>query len=404
MLINFMNLSKLRADFPLLTKGHVIYFDNACMSLKPIQVIKAMGDYYADYPACTGRSKHRLSERVEQAIESARRSLAKFIGAKNPREIIFTKNTTESLNLFYNSFPFKKADIILTTDKEHNSNLLPIQRMAKERGIVHKIVPSNSDNTFNIETFHSMMSKAVRIVSVVHTSNLDGVTVPVKEITKIAKDYGSLVLVDGAQSVPHRPIDVKRLGIDGLAWSGHKMLGPTGTGCLWLRPEIAEQLNPFILGGDTVANTTYTSYELLPSPNKFEAGLQNYAGIIGLGAAADYLKRIGLEDIERYETRLNREITEAIADIPGLSIIGPEPEKRSGIISFNIRGLDHHQIALLLDKLANIAVRSGQHCVHSWFNAKGLKGSVRASLYFYNTSEEGQIFAETLHKIARLKK
>jgi cysteine desulfurase/selenocysteine lyase len=399
-----MDVSKIRNDFPILAKAKPpIYFDNACMSLKPVQVIQAITEYYESYPACAGRSVHRLSDRVEQEIERARQTIAKLVGAKS-KEIIFTRNTTEALNLFYHSFPFKKGDVILTTDKEHNSNLLPIQKMAKERGILYQIVPSKPDNIFDIEKFNSMMSKKVRVVSMVHTSNLDGVTNPVKEIAKIAKDYGSVVLLDGAQSVPHRPIDVKKLGIDGLAWSGHKMCGPTGTGCLWLASNILEDLNPFMLGGDTVSNSTYKSYQLLPPPARFEAGLQDYAGIIGFGAAAQYLQKIGLNTIEKYELQLNKMLTESISDIPGLSIIGPQdPALRSGILSFTIKGLDHHQIALLLDRMANIAVRSGQHCVHSWFNARGIKGSVRASLYFYNTNEEVKTFAETLKKIAGLK-
>jgi len=401
-----MNIPKLRQDFPILAKPKPpVYFDNACMSLKPVQVIQAMRDYYENYPACAGRSVHRMSNQVEQMVVSSRKKISKFIGAKKPEEMIFTKNTTESLNLFYNSFPFQKGDVILATDKEHNSNLLPIQKISKEKGLEYKIIPSKTDNTFDIEKFKSMMSRHVRLVSIVHASNLDGVANPVKEIANIAKDSGAFVLLDGAQSVPHRPVDVSKLGIDAIAWSGHKMCGPTGTGALWVKSELQEQLAPFMLGGDTVSNTTYTDYSLLPSPERFEAGLQDYAGIIGFGAAAEYLQKIGLESIEKHEKTLNKEISELISNISGLSIIGPkEPSLRSGIVSFNISGLDHHQIAMILDKLANIAVRSGQHCVHSWFNAKGMKGSVRASLYFYNTLEEGQKFAETLAKIAKLRK
>jgi len=398
-----MNADKVRGDFPVLSKG-VVYLDSACMSLKPRQVVWKMNEYYNEYPACAGRSNHRLGEAAKNAYEDARKTIAKLIGAK-PEEIIFTRNTTEAINLVAHSLPLKKGDVVLGTDKEHNSNLVPWQLLA-EKGVKHTVVFSKSDNTFDMDKYGALLKKNVRLVSMVHTSNLDGVTNPAKEIVKKAHDNGSLVLLDGAQSVPHQRIDVHRLDVDFLAFSGHKMLGPTGTGILYARKDAMEKLRPFMAGGDTVANTTYDSHEFLDPPEMFEAGLQDYAGFIGLAEAARYLQSFGFENIERLETNLNRRLTEGLVSLgPGAAdIIGPKDSSlRSSITSFNLKGMDHHQAALMLDKIGSVMVRSGQHCVHSWFNAHGIKGSVRASLYLYNNEKDIDVFMETIKKIAKLR-
>ena len=396
-----LNAEKIRQDFPILAKRFnnkpIIYFESACMTLKPQSVLDAMSEYYTDYTACVGRSAHKLGRTATEKYAEARAKIAKFIGAK-PEEIIFTRNTTESINLIAHSLDFKSGDIVLTTDKEHNSNLLPWQILS---GIKHKICHSKSDGTFDIENFKK--SFPAKLVSIVHTSNLDGATIPAKDAIKIAHDNKSLVLLDAAQSVPHKKIDVKKIDADFIAFSGHKMLGPTGIGVLYGKYELLEKLKPFMVGGNTVKNTTYAEHEFLNPPEKFEAGLQNYAGAIGFGAAIDYLQKVGMENIELHEIELNKLISDGISEIPGLKILGPNPELRSGIISFLIDKMDIHYIAQMLDKLENIAVRSGQHCVHSWFNAHKLPGSVRASLYLYNTKDEAKIFVETLKKIAELR-
>lgn len=401
-----MNVEKIRKDFPVLQQKingkPIIYFDNACMSLRPRQVIEAMNEYYEKYPACAGRSIHKLGAIVTEKYISARKTIAKFIGAKT-EEIVFTRNTTEGINLVANSLSLKKNDTVITTDREHNSNLLPWQILTKTKGIVHKIVKSKEDMIFDLEKFEEMMNKNVRLVSMVHTSNLDGYTIPAKEIIKITHDYDALVMLDGAQSVPHKPVNVKKLDVDFLVFSGHKMLGPSGTGVLYGKYHLLEELRPFLVGGDTVQNSTYSSHTLLDPPEKFEAGLQDYAGAIGLASAIKYLESIGIENIARYEVELNKLITKNL-DIPGLTIIGPrKPELRSGIISFNIQGIGFHDIAIMLDDMENIMIRSGQHCVHSWFNANKIEGCARASLYLYNTKEEAEKFIEALNKIGRLR-
>jgi cysteine desulfurase/selenocysteine lyase len=402
-----LDLERIREDFPILKNGlegkPVIYFDNACMSLRPKQVMQAMNEYYEQYPACAGRSIHKLGKKATDKVAEARRTIAKFLGARKAEEVIFTRNATEAINLVAHSLYFKKGDIVITTDREHNSNLLPWQLLSKRVGVEHRIAYSNENMEFDLEKFANMMNERVKLVSVVHSSNLDGYALPAKEIIKIAHENGSLVMLDGAQSAPHKQVDVRKLDVDFFALSGHKMLGPSGTGALYGRYELLEKMEPFMIGGDTVQNTTYDSFVLLKPPEKFEAGLQNYAGSIGFAEAARYLEKVGKENIEKHENELNKFISERLMQMDGVSIIGPKQvEVRGGIISFNIKGLEYHEIALMLDE-KNIMVRSGQHCMHSWFNAHKIPGCVRVSLYLYNTKEEAEKFLSALGEIAKLR-
>lgn len=398
------NAEKIRKDFEVFKTG-VIYFDNACMSLKPNQVIDKIGEYYKNYPACGGRSQHNLAKKVEEEVMKARHEVAKFINAAEDGEIIFTKNTTESINLVANSLGLEEGDEVVISDKEHNSNLIPWLKLKKDKGIKVIVCESNSDNSFNITNFKECLTPRTKLVSVVHSSNLDGVTNPVEEIIKIAHDNESLVLIDGAQSAPHKEIDIKKMGTDFFAFSGHKMLGPSGTGVLYGKKEALENLNQFIVGGETVVDSTYTDFKPEKVPERFEAGLQDYAGIIGLGEACRYLKKIGLKNIEKHEIKLNILLTELLKGENKIKIIGPkDAEKRGGIFSFNIEGMSVHDIAGILNSSKKIAVRSGAHCVHSWFNSHKLNGSVRVSFYLYNTEEEVKVFAEEIKKIARLGK
>jgi cysteine desulfurase/selenocysteine lyase len=398
-----LNPEKIREDFKLLNGDKApIYFDSACMSLKPNQVVEAMNDYYFNFPACAGRSSHKLGDKVTKKVKEARQLVAKFINAKDENEIIFTRNTSEGINLLANSFGFQKGDIILITDKEHNSNLVPWLVLRDKIGIEVKICPSKEDNTFDLEKF-SEMAKGVKLVSIVHTSNLDGVTNPAKEIIEIAHQNRALVFLDAAQSMPHRKVDVRDLNVDFMAFSGHKMLGPTGTGVFYGKGKLLGKLSPFLVGGDTVEYTTYEDYKMLPLPEKFEAGLQDYAGIIGLGAAVKYLSQIDFDDIKEHELKLNKYITDKMSKFPQIKIIGPkDPSLRSGIINFYIDGVDMHKFALMLDNMADISIRSGQHCVHSWFQDRKIQNSARISLYIYNTMEEAEIFIKNLNKIIKI--
>ncbi len=398
-----MQDSDIRNSFPILrshTGKPLIYFDNACQSLRPLPVIEAINRYYTEYPACGGRSMHSLGKRVDEEVDKAREKIAQFIGAKKKEEIVFTRNTTEGINLVANSLGLTGGDIVITSDKEHNSNLIPWQILRKI-GIIHKIIPSRADNTFDLTAFKASLDKNVKLISICYTSNLDGVTNPIPEIIELAHAYDIPVLVDAAQAAPHQKIKVQDvLDVDFLAFSGHKVLGPSGTGVLYGKYKLLEKLSPFLVGGDTVASTTYETAEFLPPPEKFEAGLQDYAGIVGLGEAVRFIEKIGFDRITKQEQLLNSYLTEELKSLPGIHIIGPkEAEKRGGILSFYVDGVDSHQIALMLSSSAQIMVRSGQFCVHSWFNAHKIAGAVRISLAFYNTIEEAEYFVAELKKI-----
>ncbi|MBN2043339.1 MAG: cysteine desulfurase [Candidatus Aenigmarchaeota archaeon] len=371
------------------------------MTLRPVQVIDKIREYYEQYSACGERSIHKLGKGVDEEAEKAKKILRKFLNAKREEEIIFTKNTTEGINLVANAMEWKKEDVIVSSDKEHNSNLLPWQLLIP-KGIRHLIVKSNPDNTFNLEAFEEKMNRDVKLVSMVHTSNLDGVTFPAKEIIKISHDHGAKVLLDAAQSIPHLPIDVRKLDVDLMAFSGHKMVGPSGTGILYGKKDMLESMKPFMVGGGTVIDTHYQTAKFEELPQKYEAGLQNYAGLMGLGEAANYIMRIGKENIEKQEKILNSIITKGMEGMK-FRIIGPQdPEKRGSVVSFVPEKISPHEVAMMADEMENICLRSGAHCVHSWFNEHNLEGTTRASLYFYNTKEEAEKLIETLGKINEL--
>jgi cysteine desulfurase/selenocysteine lyase len=389
-----MNTDKIRQDFPILHKG-IVYLDSACQSLRPIQVIEKINEYYKEYPGCGGRSYHTISKKVDEEVLNARKAIQKFFNAKKPEEIVFTKNTTEGINLVANAICLQSGDAVLSSDKEHNSNLIPWQMLAK-KGIKHEFY------TFgDISDFKSKLHRNVKLVATGHTSNMDGTTQPVQEMIKIAHENRIPVMLDGAQSAPHKPVDFRKTDADFFACSGHKMMAPSGTGILYGKYELLEKLNSFMTGGETVEDSTYEKCTFLKPPEKFEAGLQHYAGIIGFGEAVKYLGRIGMENIMKHETELNRKITEALAG--KVSILGPqEADKRGSIFSFNIGKMDPHEIAIMLDSSAKIMIRSGAHCVHSWFNKHGLKGSARASLYVYNNMADAEKFIKEIEKIHSL--
>ena len=394
-----MNIEKIRKDFKIYNKkikGSLpIYLDSACVTLKPNQVIEAMNKYYNEFPACAGRSTHTFGRKITEEVHKARKTIQKFINAKRPNEIIFTRNTTEGINLIANSLKLKKGDIVLTSDKEHNSGLIPFM-LLKNRGIEHKTFQFG-----NLDDFKNKLTEDVRLISTVITSNLDGTSQPVKEIIKLAHKNGALVLLDGAQAIPHKETNVRKLDVDFLVFSGHKMLGPSGMGVLYGKLNLLKELKPFIMGGETVKNSTYDSFEIEDIPERFEAGLQNYSGIMGFAEAIRYLQKVKMKNIEKHEQELNQYISEKLSEM-GITILGgSDPKKRSGIISFNIKGIHNHEVAGMLNESSNVMIRSGMHCVHSWFNAHHLDGSARISLYLYNTKDECDILIKEIKKIGR---
>ena len=394
--------SQLRQDFPTLdTENPPVYLDNACMTLRPKPVIEAIKSYYEQSPGCGGRSVHRYATTVSRKMMDCRKKMAELFNARESNEIIFTKNATHSLNQVAKGLSWEKGDVVLTTDREHNSNLVPWLQLEEEQGIDHRVIKSNDDNTFNLENFENACVEAgnnLKMVSLSHVGNLDGIATPVKEATKTAKDFGALVCIDGAQSTPHMKVDVQDLGIDFMAFSIHKMMGPSGMGGLWGRMELLESMRSIQSGGSTVDTSHYDSLTWSKPPARFEGGLGNYAGILGTSAAIDYISKIDLDAVHEHEVSLNRVMTSILKDVNGLRIIGPEdPAQRGGICSILLDNIDAHDIAILLDEAAGVMVRSGMHCVHSWFNAKGIdRGSLRASAYLYNTEDEVKLFAETL--------
>ena len=375
-----------RSDFPALAgREPPAYLDSACMSLVPRPVLGAMEAYYREYPGCAGRSLHRFAEEVGRRYEAARAAHARFFGGVDPNGVVFLRNATEAINLVGQGLPWRRGDRVLISDQEHNSNLIVWQRLARERGIRLEVLPLPDDGSFDPDALAQHLSRPVRLVSLFHTSNLDGRSLPVREIAEEAHDRGALVLFDGCQAAPHEAVDLGRIGADFYAVSGHKMLGPTGTGVLLGRPEALESLRPLVVGGETVAWSTLSDHALRPPPYRFEAGLQNYAGVIGAHAALDYLTRVGFEEVHRRALDLNRRVSRALAGERRLRLLGPAaPEERPSIFAFALDGIDPNDTALFLDEGHRVMVRSGMHCVHSYYERRGLPGNVRASFYLYN--------------------
>lgn len=398
-----MDANKLREDFPLYASEDkdIIYLDSACQTLRPRPVMQAMQEYYEAYPACGGRSVHRFATKVSIKVEEAREKVASLIGCPDPNCIIFTKNCTEAINLVAKGLSLRKGDAVLTTDMEHNSNHVPWLQLSKTMGLRHRFVKTPGTGLFDMTEYEKSLSREVRLVSMVHTNNVTGTTIPETEIIKRAHDHGSLVMLDGAQSAPHRPIDVEAMGVDMFALSAHKMLGPAGVGVLYAKMEVLEHLEPLISGGGSVGITDYDHVEFLPPPEKFEAGLLNYSGIIGTGAAADYLKAIGMNEIADHETRLNRLVTEGLKDLPELSILEPHnPTLRGGLFPFNIRGMGSHDVAMIIDEMAKVLIRSGMHCMHPFFLSRHIDGCARASFYIYNNEDECARFVDAVKAVA----
>ncbi len=399
-----MDVSELRSHFPTLQVDDApIYLDNACMTLRPQQVIEAVQQYYSNNPSCAGRSVHRWGMSVSQTVSRCRRKLADFIGAKQAREVIFTPNATHSINQIAAGMEWSEGDIVITSDREHNSNLIPWLKL-KNQGVELRTVPSFADNTFDMEAFETACADAgknLRMVSLVHVGNLDGVEIPIIDASKVTHDCGAIMHVDGAQSAPHIPINVEDLGCDLFSFSIHKMLGPTGVGALWGKEEILSTLEPICAGGGTVSSASASDFDLRAIPDRLEGGLGHYAGICGTEAALDLLSNYNMHDFAAQEIKINETITKGINHLPGVEIIGPsDASKRGGICSIELENLDIQNVGILMDEVGSVFVRSGLHCVNQWFEPRGnSQGSLRASAYAYNTVEEAKSFVDTFTEI-----
>ncbi|HNX16751.1 MAG TPA: aminotransferase class V-fold PLP-dependent enzyme [Methanoregula sp.] len=389
-------VEEIRRDFPIL--GDIIYLDNGATSFSPEPVIAAMVEFEHRYRANVGRGVHRLTSIASQRYWHAHEKVAEFIGGKNG-VTVFTKNTTESVNMVAQGLGWNPGDHVITTILEHHSNLLPWRRLARQ-GVATDIIGINPDYSLDLSALEQAITGSTRIVAVTHASNVLGVVTPVKEIAKICHDHGVLLLVDGAQAAPHLPVDVSDLGCDFYCFSGHKMLGPTGTGVLWMKEPVIE---PFVLGGGMVESVTADSYTLAQGYQQYEAGTPNIAGGIGLGAAVDYLNKIGMEKVHRYETDLTTRLLAGLFENKKVHVYAPQkPENRIGVVSFTVDGFHPHEVAQQLDEVADIMVRSGHHCCQPLMERLGLpNGTARASLALYNTRQEIDMLVATLEELPR---
>lgn len=401
------DVDRIREDFPILGRTvynkPLIYLDNAATTQKPKCVIDAISDAYCNVNANVHRGVHFLSQRATDMLEAARETVRAFISAESTEEIIFTRGTTESLNLLASSFSnafLSENDEIIISAAEHHSNIVPWQMQAEKRGFTIKVAPVKDNGELDLEALKELVSERTRLISITHVSNVLGTVMPVKEIVEFAHARGVYVAVDGAQSAPHLKVNVKELDVDFFAFSGHKVYGPTGIGVLYGKRELLEQLPPYQGGGEMIKKVTFehTTYNELPY--KFEAGTPDYVGSIALAKAIDYVQELGMENIAAYEDELCAYAVEKLRAIDGIRFIG-EPKHRSGVVSFLVGNTHPSDIGTLLDKLG-VAVRTGHHCAEPLMDRFGIPGTVRASFAIYNTKSEIDTFVSALDRVSKM--
>lgn len=392
---------RIRSDFPIL-RTNIIYLDSAATSLTPEPVVEKMLEFYHEYRANVVRGVHKLSQRASEEYNAARSKVASFLNAESDEEVVMTRNTTEGINIVANGLGWRRGDKIVTTLIEHHSNYIPWLRMRERCGVDVEVVRPNREGLFDPDDFEGVIDDKTRLVAMVHVSNVLGVITPVEEVAKIAHEHGALVLIDGAQSVPHMRVDVQKIGCDFLAFSGHKMCAPTGSGALYIRRELLDEVEPTYIGGGTIEDVGLDHYKLAASPRRYEAGTPAIAEAIGLGAATDYLRRIGMENVEAHDRGLIKMMYNRLMEILKVEVYGPDPRHKVGVMSFNVGDLNPHDVALSLDVSSNIMVRSGFHCAIPLMREllHRPKGTVRASTYIYNTEEEVEKFLSAVAEIS----
>ena len=400
-MVDFKTIIK---DFPILNRkindNKLIYFDNAATSQKPKVVIDTLSNFYSNNNANIHRGVHTLSMEATYLYDESKEKIAEFINAPNSNSIIFTRGTTESINLIADSWGqsnLKESDNIVITELEHHSNIVPWQELIKKTKSKLQYIPINSDGTLNLTNINNIITKNTKIVSMTHVSNGIGTINNIKEIIKIAKSIGAKTVIDAAQSVPHMPIDVSDLDCDFLAFSGHKMLAPTGIGVLYGKKELLESMPPYQKGGDMILEVTYDKSTWNEIPFKFEAGTPNIAGAVGLSAATKYLMGIGMQNIREHEIEITKYAYNNLMNIDGIEILGPEDiDIRAGLISFNIPNIHPHDLGTFLDS-KGIAIRTGHHCAMPLIKKLGSHSSARASFYIYNTNKEVDKFTTEIN-------
>lgn len=399
-----MDIQKIRQDFPILGEQvngkDLIYLDTSATSQTPLKVIEAMNDYYREYNSNVHRGVHTLGTKATDAYEKARMKVRSFINAKRFEEIVYTRGTTAAINLVARSLGdlvIQEGDEIVVNEMEHHANIVPWQELAKRKGAKLVFIPLEEDGTIALDSVKAAMSDKTKIVAITHVSNVLGTINDIKSIAEVAHEHGAYITVDGAQAVPHMKVDVQDLDVDFYAFSGHKMLGPTGIGILYGKAELLDKMEPIEYGGDMIDYVYKTEATWTDLPVKFEAGTPMIAEAVGLNAAIDYINEIGLDNIYQHEKELVQYAYDKMSEIEGLEIYGPAKDKRAGLITFNLKGVHPHDLATALDS-EGIAVRAGHHCAQPLMKWCEASSTARASFYIYNTIEEIDQFIESLEK------
>lgn len=401
-----LDVAAIRKDFPILDREirpgiPLVYLDSTATSQRPRQVVEAMANFTYHSNANIHRGIHVLAEEATAAYEEARQKIAKFINAPSARQMIFTRNTTESINLV--SYSWGRAnlfsgDVIVLTEMEHHSNLVPWQMLAEEKGLHLEFIPVTPDGLLDNDVYLELLNLQPKIVAFAHMSNVLGTITPAKEMISLAHQAGAITVLDSAQSVPHLPVDVQDLDVDFMAFSAHKMLGPTGIGGLYGKKELLESMAPFLGGGDMIKRVELRSFQPNSLPHKFEAGTPAITEAVGFGAALDYLSKIGMNVIEQHEKKIVAYALERLEEIPGVKVFGPEPEHKGGVIAFLLDDLHAHDISQVLD-MSGIAVRAGHHCAQPLHDKFGITSTARASFYLYNSLEEVDILVDGIYQV-----
>lgn len=406
-----LNSTELKKDFPIfkrkISDKDIVYLDNSATTHKPKQVIDAVVDFYSNHNSNVHRGIYTLSEEATDLYENVRAATAKFINARQKEEIVFNSGATEGLNTIAYGYFLPRLESnhsIISTKLEHHSNMIPWQQIAKTKDCVMKMLDFDSDGNISLDQLDDMLDESVKVVALTHVSNVIGSILPIKRICEMAHKVGALVVVDGSQSISHMPIDVQSLDCDFYVFSAHKMLGPTGTGVMYGKREYLDIMNPITFGGGMINKVNLDDATWAPSPEKFEAGTPNVAGVVGLGAAINYLEHIGMENIRSHEQELNAYAVMKLLSVSGLHIIGTEnPVDRAGLISFYIEDIHSHDIAAVLSEY-NVCVRSGHHCTMPLHNQLNINSSTRASFYLYNTKEDIDALTAALWKAIEILK
>ncbi len=402
------DINKVRADFPILSRTiygkPLVYLDNGATTQKPLSVLNAMRDEYLNVNANVHRGVHWLSQQATDLHEAARETVRKFLNARSTSEIVFTRGTTESLNLIASSFTdgfLKAGDEVIISTMEHHSNIVPWQLQAAKKGIALKVIPLTEDEELDIEAYANLFSTHTKLVSVTHVSNVLGTINPIKEMIRIAHDHGVPVMIDGAQSVPHFKVDVQELDCEFLAFSGHKVYGPTGIGVLYGKEEWLDKLPPYQGGGEMIEHVSFEKTTFERPPLKFEAGTPDYVATHGLAIALDYVSALGMDNIFAHEQALTHYALQQLREIEGIHIYGHAADRGDAVISFNVDNIHPMDIGTLLDQLG-IAVRTGHHCAQPLIETLGTLGTVRASFGLYNTKEEIDILTNGLKRVVKM--